>query len=391
MPKPKILIISDFFLPGFKSGGGMRTVVNTVQRLQDAFEFYVITRDHDGFSDRFPYPNIEYGKWNIVAGAKVHYLASSEITPWRIAELVRSCRPDAVYLNSVFSTLSVFFFIYRLFGLFNGIPVGLAACGELFPSALAKGHLKKRVFVFVARMLRLYRGVTWRASDENEKTAIEALRFSPVLIAPDLTVSIHRRVAWSSQKMRGSLRLLYFSRIDPIKNLEFLLSLLPTVRGALSLTIVGPNEDRGYLRRLQGVAADLPDRISVEFVGPKTHLELGEMIPDFDFFVLPTLGENFGHVIAEALSASLPVLISDRTPWRGLANRQAGFDLALEDRAVWTRTLNRLVDMEEEELEIFRNGAAKEAGRVLGDGEALVASRKFFEVLLDSTLGESSN
>jgi glycosyltransferase involved in cell wall biosynthesis len=31
--------------------------------------------------------------------------------------------------------------------------------------------------------------------------------------------------------------------------------------------------------------------------------------------VFPTLGENFGHVIAESLSASCPVICSDQTPW----------------------------------------------------------------------------
>ena len=37
-----------------------------------------------------------------------------------------------------------------------------------------------------------------------------------------------------------------------------------------------------------------------------------------DFLILPTKGENFGHVIAESLSASLPVIISQNTPWRNL-------------------------------------------------------------------------
>ena len=43
-------------------------------------------------------------------------------------------------------------------------------------------------------------------------------------------------------------------------------------------------------------------------------------------FFLPTLGENFGHVIAES-----PVLISDQTPWRNLKNHGVGWDLPLND------------------------------------------------------------
>ena len=48
-----------------------------------------------------------------------------------------------------------------------------------------------------------------------------------------------------------------------------------------------------------------------------------------DLFFLPTRGENFGHVIAEALSVGTPVLISDQTPWRKLAAVGLGHDLPL--------------------------------------------------------------
>ena len=36
---------------------------------------------------------------------------------------------------------------------------------------------------------------------------------------------------------------------------------------------------------------------------------------EYDAFVFPTRGENFGHVIAESLSASCPVVCTDQTPW----------------------------------------------------------------------------
>src|SRR3546814_15539936 len=48
-----------------------------------------------------------------------------------------------------------------------------------------------------------------------------------------------------------------------------------------------------------------------------------------DIFFLPTFGENYGHVIAEALEAGLRLLICDQTPWRGLAEAGVGHDLPL--------------------------------------------------------------
>jgi glycosyltransferase involved in cell wall biosynthesis len=39
---------------------------------------------------------------------------------------------------------------------------------------------------------------------------------------------------------------------------------------------------------------------------------------EYDFFVLPTIGENFGYVFLEALAAGCPLITSDRTPWTTL-------------------------------------------------------------------------
>jgi glycosyltransferase involved in cell wall biosynthesis len=37
----------------------------------------------------------------------------------------------------------------------------------------------------------------------------------------------------------------------------------------------------------------------------------------YDLFAFPSRGENFGHVVLESLSVGTPVLVSDRTPWKG--------------------------------------------------------------------------
>jgi glycosyltransferase involved in cell wall biosynthesis len=42
-------------------------------------------------------------------------------------------------------------------------------------------------------------------------------------------------------------------------------------------------------------------------------------------FLLPSHSENFGLVVAEALTAGVPVLTTDTTPWRALAQQNAGW------------------------------------------------------------------
>ena len=47
--------------------------------------------------------------------------------------------------------------------------------------------------------------------------------------------------------------------------------------------------------------------------------------------MFPTLGENYGHVIFEALSVRCIPVISNQTPWEIIAEKNAGYVLSLTD------------------------------------------------------------
>ena len=57
---------------------------------------------------------------------------------------------------------------------------------------------------------------------------------------------------------------------------------------------------------------------------------MSESLAKNDLFFFPAHGENYGHVIAEAMAAGCPVLISDQTAWRNLEEKGAGWDLPLD-------------------------------------------------------------
>lgn len=372
--RPKVLVICDYYLPGSKSGGGMRTVVNTVERLSDEFDFLVVTRDHDGKGDRRPYPDIKYSEWNDVGKAKVRYLRPGEIRVPVLSQIIEESKPDLIYLNSFFSTLTRKLLMFNLRSPL-GLQVVLAPCGELSPGALKTKRLKKTIYSAIARLSGLLRGISWKASSESEIEEIKRVAGpgARITVAPDLPdatlSSLPPRI---SSKTVGRARLIFISRISPKKNLAFLIERLRSVDSEWTLDVFGDTDDRAYLEKCRSLAG-MDGKI--RFKGPLDHGSVISTMREYDFFVLPTRGENFGHVILEALSAGVPPLISDRTPWTDLKEASAGLVSPLAPEA-WDGMLRECVKMDGTAHQILCSGARARAERFLNDPEVESRTRE---------------
>ena len=60
--KPRILVFVLNYLPGYKSGGVLKTLANTVKWLADDYEFWIVTRDRD-LGSAEPYPDVPVDQW----------------------------------------------------------------------------------------------------------------------------------------------------------------------------------------------------------------------------------------------------------------------------------------------------------------------------------------
>jgi glycosyltransferase involved in cell wall biosynthesis len=109
-----------------------------------------------------------------------------------------------------------------------------------------------------------------------------------------------------------SARVLFLGRIDPIKNLECLLDAWTLVRQKMPtavLEIAGEGEP-SYVRALHERAARLGVAGSVAFRGFVTGEKKEKLLSQATIVVLPSLHENFGVAVLEALEAGAPVLVS---------------------------------------------------------------------------------
>jgi len=382
MIKLKILIFSDYYLPSYKAGGPIRSLSNIVDQLGNEFNFKIITRDRD-FRDSVPHPEIMFNTWNVVGKSEVFYLSPQNLSLKILRHLVRSINPNIIYLNSFFSP---FFTIKPLFlrqlGLIPNIPVIIAPRGEFASGALAIKSFKKYIYLRLAKVLGLYRDVVWQASSKYEEEDIRCWfgNCAKVIIAPNIPslVTGLRMTLSKHKKTAGNLKIVFLSRISRKKNLYSALKILDNLEGEVQFNIYGPLEDLNYWAECKRIINLLPNNIRVQYMEAVNHNQVSKIMKKYDLFFLPTLGENFGHVILEALVAGCPVLISDQTPWRGLEEKGIGWDLPLNRPEKFQDILQKCIDMNEQEYNILSKRAHQFGLKIIEDKTALNLNCELF-------------
>jgi glycosyltransferase involved in cell wall biosynthesis len=177
----------------------------------------------------------------------------------------------------------------------------------------------------------------WHATSQQEADDIRALGFTqPICISPngvdlpaDDALSAARTTWQERVPLSRSRRIaLFYSRFHRKKRVRELIDLwLSEPRGDWHLLIAGVAEEftAEDLQRII-VSRAATDQITI--------IDSTGMPPPYaiaSLFVLPSRSENFGLVIAEALASGVPTLVSDRTPWEGLAPRRAGWCVSWEE------------------------------------------------------------
>jgi len=220
------------------------------------------------------------------------------------------------------------------------IKIVLAPRGMLHKGALQYKKFKKKIFFHAFKVRGFQKRITFHATDVTEEADIKNVfgKKCNVHYVIDFP-SIKQDPLEIIDKKTGFLKCVFVSRISPKKNLVFLISLLKKVKASISLSIVGPVEEESYWNRCLEMIKTLPSNIHVTYLGAIPNHELPSIYRQNHLFILPTHGENFGHVIFESLLSGRPVLISDHTPWENLESQKIGWDLPLSESQLF---LNRI-------------------------------------------------
>jgi len=181
-------------------------------------------------------------------------------------------------------------------------------------------------------------------------------------------------------------RLLFLSRLDPIKNVEGLLSAFRQVLDRMPgtrLMMAGSGQET-YVAALQTQARSLGIQDQVDWLGHVEGVEKQKVMKTADLFVLPSFSENFGIAAVEALATGLPCVLGEGVAIADdVVAARAGVAVAPEASAIAEGVLAILGDRDR--WRIMASNAeqlARERYSVDAMGQALVALYK--DILADA-------
>lgn len=249
----------------------------------------------------------------------------------------------------------------------HGTPFILRPCGQLDNWSLSQKPFKKKVYLATMGSVARMASAIHFTSDGERQASLGAIGDRPTLVIPlgvphEAYMDQLSPGAFAARfpALRDKRIVLFLGRLHPKKQPEVAIDAFHRVAvldESLHLVLAGPSE-AGYRTELAARAAGLGITDRVTFTGLLRGEGVREAYSAAQVFMLPSLQENFGIAVAEAMAASCPVIISDQLD---LADdiSAAGAGVACAPAAVaMAAALKRLIVDEALRRQMGENGRA---------------------------------
>ena len=372
----KILILMGRYLPGHKDGGPLRTIVNLTDTLGDKYDFRIACFDRD-HGDNNPYPTIKHNEWNKVGKASVWYVNKNKFTYKLIRFLSNDV--DLVYCCGFYESYGYKTLILNKLNKLHHIPICVAPMGVFSQGALMQKSFKKKLFINFLKSMHLFKKITWSVTSELEANDLKNTigNDSKYVIAEDLPR--HNVLGMDVSNLQNN-RIIYLSRISPKKNLIGAIKALSSIKTKVLFDIYGPKEDEKYWEKCEIELKKLPNNVVWNYCGDVDSDKVQEIFQKYNLFLFPTLGENYGHVIFESLSAGCVPIISDQTPWNAIEEKGAGFVVKLtNDMLSFSKTIDDFFSLDLKMRKKYSSNAVEFANKKVAESKKTTGYITLFE------------
>lgn len=357
MSKKRVLIVYRSYFPSLSHLGPATAIRNLAAGMAGDYHFHILTLNHEFATGATLFDDDIHRTMN--GNAIIEYVPKG-LGGWRI--LMKRLREgfDVVDIQCAFDPLLAIpaLAMCRL-GLAKHSRVFHTPHGIFMDVIMSANAAKKRLYCRVADVFGLYKMVTHLAGSPSEEAdirrrhaAAQHVRMVSQFVAPPSQAFVAR------SKQPRILRIAMVGRITEQKNVLFALDVMRRLTVPSSLDLFGEVGDDDYARACREAVAIGTRRCNVTFKGTIAKAALFEQLQDYDVLLHPTLGENFGHAIVEALALGVPVLISDKSPWTDVADAGAGWALPLSNPAAFAAKLEAIYAMGAEWSALSEGAAA---------------------------------
>lgn len=272
-----------------------------------------------------------------------------------IGSLVQKEKFDVVQIQSLWSPV-----YHKLVNICRklGVPYIITPRGMLEPWSLNQKKWKKKIALLLYQKRDLNHASCIYTTSEMEAKHVRELGIkAPCSVIPNGVETDGYPCRDSKAKVQKQI--LFLSRIHIKKGIELLIeawSHLYQQYPDWNVKIVG-NGDEGYIKDLRQKINNLELEGCVEILPPVFGQAKVELYQGSSLFVLPSYSENFGMVIAEAMSCGVPIITSEFTPWDFLGDKKAGWCIRLQ-KDILINTLEEAMNMDSKVLyEMGQNAA----------------------------------
>ena len=379
----KILIFNGYYYPTKNCGGPITSIENIVNACNDEFDFYIVCYNHD-FNDNLSF-NVEINKWIQVGTAKVMYveLGFLDFSIKNTRKLFEELKPDLIWFSGVLTPNNKIVTIINAKKL--GIPVLFSPRGEVSENRVKLKAYKKVPYLKLLKLTSMYKNCYFHGTSNDEEEGIIKY-FSPdenhlfrvanisILQQPDVTMY---------KKDNGEIKLFFFSRIHEVKNLLFAIQVVNHCKKNIVFDIYGPIESTDYWEQCKKEIEKSPVNVKINYCGIIDHSNMSKVIQKYDALLFPTINENYGHVIAEVLANSRPVILSKgTTPWDDLDCR-AGAVIDLKEPYKYTEKIDEYAGYTNEQYTAFISNTKLYFSEKMSKDEAIVGHKKMLNSILE--------
>ncbi|NQT39548.1 MAG: glycosyltransferase [Planctomycetes bacterium] len=265
-------------------------------------------------------------------GPWLRYGWSPDCRKWLVRRMAdRASRPRIVHIHGAFAYLtSVAAKTARRYG----VPYIVRTTGCLDASCFQSGHQwLKRLFTRLSLRRDIQHAACLHATSTDEAGQLrQAFPDTPTRIVPlgaEVPEVDLQRAARSLLDHFPQLRdrpvVLYMSRIAPKKRLELLVEAMAVLCGDVpDICLLVAGQDAGHLPVVRDTVRRLKMEETVVFAGfLQGPLKHGAMATA-RLFALPSIDENFGVAVVEAMAHGLPVLVTPGVASHEYVDRSGG-------------------------------------------------------------------